>query len=167
MTAQTFYAGARSDEWGTPDSIFNVLHEHFNFALDLAASEDNTKCPLFFSAERSALERPWPHCITSWLNPPFSQAEAFFEKAAAEAKEGAQVVAIYKASNMETATWQKHIFPHATHVLIPRRRVEYVTGGDKRRHGVPFPSAIIGYNVSLEGVAKRIKGTLLHLGVRE
>ena len=69
------------DEAGTPDDLFKILDDAFCFVKDLAASKKNTKCHEFFSIENSALENYWPDWGWSWLNPPFSQVEAFTKKA--------------------------------------------------------------------------------------
>ena len=56
------------------------------------------------------------------------------------------MVAIYKATNLETKTWQGAILPHCDGVLFLKGRTEYVRP-DEKGGGVPFGSAIIFYNV--------------------
>jgi hypothetical protein len=58
-------------------------------------------------------------------------------------------VAIYRCDNFETGIWQKIIFPNATWIFIPDRRVCYEgLDGD----GARFPSALIGFNVDFPNV---------------
>ena len=34
----------KSDEWATPQNIFNELNNEFNFNLDVCATSENAKC---------------------------------------------------------------------------------------------------------------------------
>ena len=135
------YKGSKSDDWQTPDPFFGFLNNIFKFSFDLAASHENAKTQNYFTKEDNALLKDWNKIKgTCWLNPPFSHSKEFFQKCA-ESKN--KIVAIYKATNMETEVWQKHIFPHAkVHVLS--KRLNYVTGGEEK-NGVTFGSALIFY----------------------
>lgn len=132
------FKGDRKDDWGTPQELFNELNQRFKFFIDLAATKKNTKCKLFY---KDSLVRTWPKKRVGWLNPPFSKAEQFFEKA-----KGHKLVAIYKASNLETQLWQDTILPNASWVCFLRGRTNYVVAKGEAKNGVPFNSAIIGYN---------------------
>ena len=135
------YKGSRCDEWGTPPELLQAIA--LINAFDVCASAENHKFPAYWTKEDDCLSRDWPLDQWCWMNPPFSQAHTFFKKAAKEAARGVKIVAIYKASNMESKTWQEAIFPHATCMLLLKGRTEYVGGGGK---GVPFGSAIIYFN---------------------
>lgn len=61
----------KTDERSTPDILFNSLHKEFNFQIDLAASNENHKLPIFCTKENSAFNFPWNgRCF---LNPPYSE----------------------------------------------------------------------------------------------
>jgi phage N-6-adenine-methyltransferase len=135
------YKGLRSDEWGTPPELLQAIG--LTDAFDVCASAENHKFPKYWTKENNCLSRDWPLDQWCWMNPPFSQAYAFFKKAANEAANGVRIVAIYKASNLETKTWQEVIFPYADKILILNKRTEYVGAGGR---GVPFGSALIFYN---------------------
>lgn len=138
------YKGKRSDEWQTPNFLWEWLNFIYRFQFDLAASQTNKKVDNYFSKKNNALIHNWSFIQGySWMNPPFSLAEEFFKKAS-ESKN--PIVAIYKCSNMETKTWQKYILPHAlVHVLD--KRVNYEIPNEPKRNGVPFASALILYRV--------------------
>ena len=134
------YKGSRSDEWGTDKLLFEHLNELYRFNLDVAATRKNHLCKRYFTLKSDALKQPdWKGMC--WLNPPFSIARPFFEQARFY-----RVVAIYKACNLETALWQDVIFPHAVWVCFIRGRTEYIKP-TKNKNGVPFGSALIGFNV--------------------
>lgn len=128
------------DEWVTPSWIFKPLDKQYTFDYDCAATQQNTKCKLF-SSRRLAFDLSINLDKTCWMNPPFSIAWKMFEHFFKEVSKG---IAIYRCDNFETGIWQKVIFPNATWIFIPDRRVCYDgLDGD----GARFPSALIGFNV--------------------
>jgi len=147
------------DEWVTPDWIFKPLDKQYHFGFDCCATEKNRKTSFYSCNFESNLKLPFgnkmfkePIC---WMNPPFSKAWSMFEHFFKVVKKG---VAIYRCDNFETALWQKVIFPNATWVFIPNRRVSFEgLDGD----GARFPSALIGFNVPKP---KQLKGIVLEVG---
>ena len=139
------YSGGRCDEWGTPPELIEKLGLKED-TFDVCASDENHKFPQYWTKHDNCLRRPWPREQWCWMNPPFSSAYSFFEKAAKEADEGSKIVAIYKASNLEAKVWQELIFPHASAILFLKGRTNYVIEG-KGSKGVPFGSAIIYFNM--------------------
>lgn len=63
-----------NDEWETPDDLYSVLNEEFNFEVDLCANEENTKCENFsddvYSFYESNNDRREQFF---WMNPPYSR----------------------------------------------------------------------------------------------
>jgi phage N-6-adenine-methyltransferase len=135
-----------SDEWSTPQDLFDALHAAFNFGLDAAATYENAKCSRFLS---DALGSSWRD-LTSvdraiWLNPPYSQCREFIAKAAAEAKKGCTVVCLVP-SRTDTRWWHEYVWDREKHQ--PREGVEirFIKGRLKfggATAGAPFPSVVI------------------------
>lgn len=48
-----------SEEWGTPQELFNRLNKEFNFTFDICASKENTKCLKYYTKEEDALKQEW------------------------------------------------------------------------------------------------------------
>lgn len=48
-----------SDEWETPQEVFDSLDAEFHFSLDPCANEQNHKCERYFSAEQDGLKNSW------------------------------------------------------------------------------------------------------------
>ena len=42
---------SKSDEWATPQDLFDKLHAEFDFGVDLAASAENHKLPKYYSRD--------------------------------------------------------------------------------------------------------------------
>jgi DNA (cytosine-5)-methyltransferase 1 len=68
------------DQWRTPDPLFWGINAMFGpLVLDLFADDDNTKCPVFYSAEDNALTQDWSMLLgelngAAFGNPPYSRA---------------------------------------------------------------------------------------------
>lgn len=60
-----------SEEWGTPQTLFNRLNKEFNFTLDICASKENAKCPKYYTKEEDALKKEWGGVM--WMNPPYGR----------------------------------------------------------------------------------------------
>lgn len=48
-----------SDEWSTPQNIFDLLNDEFNFNLDPCATKGNHKCSKWFEAAENGLLQNW------------------------------------------------------------------------------------------------------------
>jgi len=55
----TVLFSAKSDEWETPEKLFNGLNEEFNFNLDPCATDQNHKCSRYYTAEQDGLNQNW------------------------------------------------------------------------------------------------------------
>ena len=50
---------SNSNEWTTPDDLYQILDSEFHFTLDAASTDENAKCPRHFTAEDNGLEQNW------------------------------------------------------------------------------------------------------------
>lgn len=50
---------SNSDEWSTPQDLFDELDAEFHFTLDPCATKQNAKCKKFYTAEDDGLEKSW------------------------------------------------------------------------------------------------------------
>ena len=141
------------DSWETPQWLFEELDRQYNFDIDCCATKENSKCQAFsdnFETIKTFLPR------TCWMNPPFSKALEMFKHFFKAVEKG---VAIYRCDNFETKIWQEVIFPNASWVFIPNKRIAYEGMNGK---GSRFPSALIGFNIpeieSLDGITLKPYG---------
>lgn len=51
-----------SDEWTTPDDVFESLDAEFSFNLDPCATDQNHKCHLYYTKEENGLLQNWGGC---------------------------------------------------------------------------------------------------------
>ena len=50
---------SNSDEWATPQQIYDELNTEFNFNLDPCCTEKNHKCEKYFTIEDNGLLQNW------------------------------------------------------------------------------------------------------------
>jgi phage N-6-adenine-methyltransferase len=118
---------ARADNWGTPDEVYKPLDRVFNFSLDVAADQFNTKVPFFYAEEHNALELPW-HKDICWCNPPYKDLRPWVQKAHDEALKGATVVMLIP--NSRDTKWFHDI-------IVPAKKAGYCrTYSQARTHPI-------------------------------
>lgn len=67
-TRETLFSSVRTD-WNTPDDLFEERHKLFNFDLDVCATPDNAKLPLFITPEQDTFKTPWTITCFNWPPP--------------------------------------------------------------------------------------------------
>jgi hypothetical protein len=50
---------SRSDNWETPQDLFDKLNEEFHFTLDVAADANNAKCKDYLDKNKNGLNWKW------------------------------------------------------------------------------------------------------------
>lgn len=50
---------SNSDEYSTPDTLFESLNEEFDFTLDPCATNENHKCQKYFTSAENGLNQDW------------------------------------------------------------------------------------------------------------
>ena len=125
-----------SDEWETPQEIFDALHEEFNFTEDDALDQD---------------WRSVGRC--GWLNPPYSRrlCKRFIQKAAEERLRGYLTVALLPART-DTKMFHKYIYDK--NGWQPRDGIEIrLLSGRLKFSGsvssAPFPSMVVVFRPTL------------------
>lgn len=136
-----------TDEWETPQAFFDALHAEFDFELDAAATEANSKVPeycRYVNARANGLTANWSG-MTVFLNPPYSQCREFIAKAAEEARKGCTVVCLVP-SRTDTRWWHAHVWDHEKHQPRPGVEIRFLKGRLKfggGKNSAPFPSVVV------------------------
>ena len=131
---------SKTNEWATPQYLFDELDKEFNFTLDPCATDENFKCDKYFTIEDDGLIQDWSNDVV-FMNPPYGRdIKHWIKKAYESHKQGATVVCLIPART-DTSYWHEFIFGKATDVRFLRGRVKF---GDSK-NSAPFPSAIVVY----------------------
>lgn len=48
-----------SDEYSTPQELFDELDREFNFDLDPCSTEENHKCDIYYTQKENGLKQNW------------------------------------------------------------------------------------------------------------
>ena len=132
---------SKSNEWNTPDDLYNTLDNEFNFTLDPCTNSLNNKCDKFYTEKENGLIQDWSKDIV-FMNPPYGrQISQWIEKAYNESLKGSKVVCLIP-SRTDTKYWHDFIFNKASEVRFIKGRLKF---GDSK-NSAPFPSAIIVYD---------------------
>ena len=55
---------SKSDEWETPQELFDELNKEFNFTLDPCATDENHKCEKYYTIKEDGLIQDfWRSCL--------------------------------------------------------------------------------------------------------
>lgn len=110
------------DKWRTPSAIFHALDKEFNFAIDVAASDDNHLCEKYHTEENCGLSKAWdvPAQSYAWCNPPYSNIKPWVEQANRQAKRGIGCVMLIPQD--QSVGWFKEAIRSCAEVRI-------ITGG--------------------------------------
>lgn len=131
---------SKSNEWATPQNLFDELNEEFNFTLDPCATDENAKCSKYFTIEDDGLSKDWSNDVV-FMNPPYGrEIKKWIKKAYEESLNGATVVCLIPART-DTTYWHDFIFGKANDIRFLRGRLKF--GNSK--NSAPFPSAIVVY----------------------
>ena len=136
-----------SDEWSTPQWLFDVLDQEFHFECDAAATPQNSKCCEYIGKSTGLTidgisdswtliwEKDRPKIF--WLNAPYSKISAFMKKAYEESLKGATVVCLIPCRS-DTRYWHDYVMK-SQEIRFVKGRLKF--GNSKT--GAPFPSVVV------------------------
>lgn len=128
---------SNSEEWETPQNLFDELNDEFNFDLDIAASEKNHKCKRYFTKENSAFEHrnEWKGNI--WCNPPYGRTIQKWIEACSEYN-GLSVMLL--PARTDTKWFHEYIYKNKrVEIRFLKGRLHF----NNSINAAPFPSMIV------------------------
>lgn len=128
-------AQTKSDVWATPQWLFDALNKEFGFTLDPCSDGNNAKCENFYTSQENGLLRDWG-TESVFMNPPYSDCNAWMRKAYSAAQQGATVVCLVP-SRTDTEWWHRYAMKGEVRLL--RGRLCF----GEAKWNAPFPSAVI------------------------
>ena len=137
MQGQKTLFSRASDEWSTPDDLYNALDAEFHFTLDPCSTDQNHKCNLYYTQAENGLLQDWGG-QSVFCNPPYSKAAAWVEKAYREARKDNTVVVMLIHARTDTKWFHDFIYNRAE-IRFIRGRIRF--GG--AIYNAPFPSMIV------------------------
>lgn len=129
------------DDRETPAEVFGPLNERFQFTIDVAASDQNSKLERYWTVEHNALLQSWEE-ERVWCNPPYSDITSWVVKAwdQWEWESGGVapelIVMLLPANRTEQKWWQEYVEPNRDkpggrfHVEFLPGRMRFIAPGD-------------------------------------
>ena len=127
----------KSDEWETPQWIFNKLNDEFCFNLDPCGNKENHKCETYFDKEQDGLSKNWGGCRV-FCNPPYSQISKWVEKCYRESREDKTLVVLLIPSRTDTRYFHDFIYNRAE-IRFVKGRLRF----GESKENAPFSSMIV------------------------
>lgn len=128
---------SKSDEWATPQHIFDELNNEFNFDLDPCANFENHKCSDFYTMDQDGLLQDW--CGRRvFCNPPYSNISEWVKKSFFETKNKNTLVVLLIPARTDTKYFQDYIL-NRSEIRFIRGRLKFGDG----KNPAPFPSMIV------------------------
>ena len=131
---------SRTDEWSTPQSVFEELNKEFHFNLDPCATKDNAKCRKFFTKAQDGLKQNWQGCNV-FCNPPYGRKiKEWVRKAYEESLKPKTTVVMLIPARTDTSYFHNYIYGKAE-IRFIRGRLKF----GNAKNSAPFPSMIVVY----------------------
>jgi site-specific DNA-methyltransferase (adenine-specific) len=125
-----------SDEWTTPQWLYDMLNQEFRFTLDPCATQENAKCEKFFTQEQDGLIQSWDDEVI-FCNPPYSKIKDWIQKGF-ESK----AVSVFLIP-ARTDTKYFHAFcSRAKEIRFIKGRLKF----SNSKNSAPFPSCLVVFD---------------------
>jgi site-specific DNA-methyltransferase (adenine-specific) len=142
---------SRTDEWATPQKLFDELNQEYQFTLDPCATPENAKCPQYFTKEQDGLNQKWPGRV--FMNPPYGrEIGKWVAKAWVESVTTAEIVVCLLPARTDTKWFHEYCFKEGE-VRFLQGRLKF---GDSK-NSAPFPSAIVIFDFVMRRDRQLIK----------
>ena len=125
-----------SEEWETPQDLFNKLNNEFNFTVDVASSELNYKCKKHYTQKEDGLVQNWDNEVV-WCNPPYGRKIGEWVKKASKSK---TIIVMLLPARTDTKWFHDYIYNKQNiEIRFIKGRLKF--GNSK--NSAPFPSMIV------------------------
>ena len=142
MTSNVHFM-SESDQWATPQDLFNKLDSIFNFETDVCADASNAKCDKFYSVADDGLKQDWKGVC--WCNPPYGrEIPKWIEKAYTSSVENNATVVCLVPARVDTRWWHDYCVKGEMFFIKGRLKFGEATSS------APFPSAIVVFRPSIK-----------------
>lgn len=162
MNTAVMFSSA-TDEWQTPQTLYDQVNAEFNVGLDVAATWENRKHSLYLGPDQnvnewrdglvvdwgSLLRQQYGRCngVACYMNPPYSRGlqAKFIRKAAQERLRGVLTVALLPART-DTKFFHECIYNAQTWQPRDGIEIRFLPGRLKfggATNSAPFPSMIV------------------------
>lgn len=149
MQGQQTLFSSQSNEWETPQDLFDKLNTTYYFTLDPCSTHENAKCPKHYTIEENGLEQSWQSEVV-FCNPPYGrEIGKWVKKAYDEAMLGTKIVMLIPA-RVDTKWFHDYIYGRESqHIRFEflRGRLKFSSPSCDKPTSAPFPSMLVYFNL--------------------
>ena len=132
-----YWKMSKSNEWATPQNLFDSLNNIHHFTLDPASTDENAKCEKHYTIQDDGLSQNWGGCSV-FCNPPYGrEIGKWVQKAYEESRKPNTKVVMVLPARTDTAWF--HDYCVKGHIEFLRGRIKFA--GSK--WNAPFPTMIV------------------------
>ena len=155
---------SKSDEWETPQEIFDDLNSVFNFTLDPCSTHSNHKCGKYYTMVDDGLSKSWKG-ERVFVNPPYGRAIRHWAGKCFYESKHADIVILMPA---RTDTSYQHSFIFKANLLVfIKGRLKFVNrslpfyrgDGNFKITAAPFPSQFVVFSRNITDEQKDVLGS--------
>ena len=129
---------SKTNEWGTPQTLFDELDREFHFTLDPCSTHENAKCRKHYTQEDDGLSQDWTGEVV-FCNPPYGrEIPKWVEKAATSQATTVMLI----PARTDTRYFHDWIYGKAE-IRFLRGRVRFEREPGVPGDAAPFPSMIV------------------------
>lgn len=135
---------SNSNEWATPQELFDVLNKEFNFTLDPCSTHENAKCLKHYTLNENGLNQDWSG-EKVFCNPPYgSEIKSWVKKCYEEHIKNNITVVMLIPARTDTTYFHDYIYKKSE-IRFIKGRVKFVDENGNGNKPAPFPSMIVVY----------------------
>lgn len=129
----------KSNEWATPQDLFNELDREFRFTLDPCADETNHKCDRYYTVNDDGLSQDWSG-ERVFCNPPYGRpVDRWVRKCFEEVYCGKCSLAVMLLFAKTDTKWFHNYIYNKAEIRFLKGRVRF----GNQRNDAPFPSMVV------------------------
>lgn len=133
---------SNSNEWCTPQYLFDELDAEFGFTLDPACTHENAKCKKHYTAEEDGLSQNWAG-ETVFCNPPYGrEIGKWVKKCHDEWQKNNITIVMLIPARTDTSYFHEYVYKKAQ-LRFLKGRVKFEMNGSDKGGCAPFPSMIV------------------------
>lgn len=133
---------SNTNEWATPQPLFNWLNNKYQFTLDPCCTDKTAKCKKYYTQAQNGLKQDWSKDRV-FCNPPYGrEIGKWVKKAYEESLKGATVACLIPART-DTQWWNDYCTKADSIIFITGRIKFQNTEGQFLTAPAPFPSCVV------------------------
>ena len=144
---QKLMFSSKSNEWETPQMLFNKLDARYGFTLDACATDENHKCDKYYTLKDDGLSKSWKG-ERVFVNPPYGDIGKWVKKSFEESRDQNTLAVMLIPSRTDTRYWHDYVMNASTIYFIKGRlkfknKIIADYTGKTDVSPAPFPSAVV------------------------